>query len=828
MDSEYHADPADARPTKRVRLDAPLEVTEDVQEEIIDDEGWDEIYGTTTEPEDPQTRPTVMAKEANTTSEVAELPSMSSLPLAPPEEHRDQYQSGADDSVRPEQQEKDDALDGVPPEAVAEEHDDVLVPEPIVPNAADEASVRMLAETSSVNGDPSATLPVEDASGQTNASGEMVQPVENESSLQRPEQEMSIERRDEAAVGETVQEPDQEVRRDGQVSDGDGQAVNGEDRLAKGDGHAMGEANQASEPQEDLSAGLLEMLEAKPEPSKATEDPEFMAAAATQKEQPNAEWQFDSSDAESSNSSDSDDDSDDDTSSDSSSDGGYEMLDPATAAKMLMAGEGDDDDDGKKGGKGGADRQPRTANEVREEVVPKPDIQITEEMKITELGTIENTVEGMVLIKGATPGEYQVLEAGSVLCNEKRDVIGAVAETFGRVEAPMYSVAFTNAQEIEEFGLKHASKVFYVDAHSTFVFTQPLKNLKGTDASNLHDEEIAEEEMEFSDDEAEMEFKRQKKMAKKAARGGYDGAASSRGGRGGGPRSFGAPGQNNVSTFIPGGFSGDAPQATYGGGMSYDDEDVQEEFYNPLKRPPNLSELMASGGPPPMRGGHGAERGARGGGRGRGDRGRGRGDRGRGRGGFNQDRNSRGGRGGSRGGDQQSGGQYRGNAHSFPDRHNDDRRSQSSSKPFKLEGHSSSPPQQQTLQHQQQPQPQAFPALNPYRQQDPQQSSYQFNGYQFQYGSGAPTQIPAPQHQAQYYAQQPQQLPVGAYANPAYYSQQAPVQPQWPAQQTQPQYNGWAGQQGQTGYTQPGAPAPTAEQQMNLMEILRRMGGNAQ
>ncbi|EGP86422.1 uncharacterized protein MYCGRDRAFT_29251, partial [Zymoseptoria tritici IPO323] len=86
-------------------------------------------------------------------------------------------------------------------------------------------------------------------------------------------------------------------------------------------------------------------------------------------------------------------------------------------------------------------------NEVKEVVVEKPDVKVTEDMKITFLGNIERTVENMALIKGATPGEYQVLEGGSVLCTEDRVVIGAVADTFGRVQEPLYSVAFTNAKE---------------------------------------------------------------------------------------------------------------------------------------------------------------------------------------------------------------------------------------------------------------------------------------------------------------------------------------------------------------------------------------------
>ena len=45
-------------------------------------------------------------------------------------------------------------------------------------------------------------------------------------------------------------------------------------------------------------------------------------------------------------------------------------------------------------------------------------------------------------------------------------------------------------------------------SRSNFVFLSHLKRLKGSDASNAHDEEPGEDELEFSDDEAEREHKR--------------------------------------------------------------------------------------------------------------------------------------------------------------------------------------------------------------------------------------------------------------------------------------------------------------------------------
>lgn len=243
-------------------------------------------------------------------------------------------------------------------------------------------------------------------------------------------------------------------------------------------------------------------------------DGDFVEAGQANKDDLRAEWQLDSSDE---GSSDTDSDSDSDSSSDSDSDKAdddYEMLDPATAAKMLMAEEGGDDEDGPSGkplGNAGL----RTKNEQPPEVVPKPDISITEAMHVVPLGAVEHIVENFAVIKGHTSGEYQVLEQGSVLCLENRTIIGVVAETLGRVQDPMYAVAFTDQAEIDALGIARGAQVCYVQEHASFVFTQPLKGMKWTDASNIHDEEIGEDEMEFSDDEAEQEYKRAQKLARR-------------------------------------------------------------------------------------------------------------------------------------------------------------------------------------------------------------------------------------------------------------------------------------------------------------------------
>ena len=323
------------------------------------------------------------------------------------------------------------------------------------------------------------------------------------------------------------------------------------------------------------------------------------------------EWEVDSSPL---NSSDSDESSESDTEDDDDDDD-YQLLGPEEQARMLMQGDGGSDDEGDeaKAAKAESGAQLRTKNEVVEVKVEKPVVTITPDMKIEELGTVSSIVNRAVVVKATVSGEYRVLDFGSVLCLQDRTVVGSVAETLGRVQQPYYSVLFNGPAEIADIGLYEGIKVFYVVTHSTYVFTQTLKAFKGSDASNIHDEEVGEAELEFSDDEAEAEHRRRLKQDRRAGRGGRA--------------------RPNPPSQRP---------AAHAGGLTYDDVPMKEgvdddngEPYTPLARPANFHELISrpdtieeapfrNGAPRGYRGGRGVDRG-----RGRASRGA-RGPRGRG------------------------------------------------------------------------------------------------------------------------------------------------------------------------------------------------------
>jgi H/ACA ribonucleoprotein complex non-core subunit NAF1 len=219
-------------------------------------------------------------------------------------------------------------------------------------------------------------------------------------------------------------------------------------------------------------------------------------------------------------------------------------------------------------------------NEKPDEIIEMPNITLTSDTTIKELGKVENIVDNVVLVTTKLSGEYQVLETSSVLCLEDKTLIGVVAEALGRVEQPFYSVRFTNAVAVYDAGISKGTTIFYVPQYSTFVLTEALKAMKGSDASNIHDEEIRAEELEFSDDEAEAEHKRKQKILRQANRGGREtfGDGFSRQ-----PRQREQAVQSN----------GDTNREI--AGLNYDDVGNEDDFYTPPARSFNLHEQTPDG-----------------------------------------------------------------------------------------------------------------------------------------------------------------------------------------------------------------------------------------
>ncbi|KAJ9479737.1 H/ACA ribonucleoprotein complex non-core subunit NAF1 [Pseudozyma hubeiensis] len=233
---------------------------------------------------------------------------------------------------------------------------------------------------------------------------------------------------------------------------------------------------------------------------------------------------------------DDDSDSSSDSGSSSSDSSDDEEEDEPAQSGLAVAGDDDDDDEG-----GGISIAPATKNEVLAPEVEQPSIrEVTAEEKQTlrKLGKVHSIVDSVVVVEqdvqqsnegnptstntGSVPidstgrqgerqGEYSVLDTGSLLCFEDGKVLGFVFETFGSIHNPMYSIRFASAASIDRDLVSAGKDVFYLPKQSTYVLTQLLRSMKGSDASNIWDEEVAEDEIDYSDDEQEAEAKRRAK-----------------------------------------------------------------------------------------------------------------------------------------------------------------------------------------------------------------------------------------------------------------------------------------------------------------------------
>jgi len=240
------------------------------------------------------------------------------------------------------------------------------------------------------------------------------------------------------------------------------------------------------------------------------------------------------------NSSDSDSDSSSASSSSASQPAGKEAKTKKKKPDVIQGALSDEEEEGGAVGAFG----PRTKNEVIEPTVDQPPYSsVPLDKEIRPLGKIHSIVDCVVVVaqdvgkapgqpnqqvighrpapvdmhgrKGEEEGEYSVLDTGSLLAFGDRNVLGVVFETFGSVLSPLYALRYSSASQVNKDMIQMGKPVFYVPSDSTYVLTRALRALgKGSDASNLWDEEVGDDEREFSDDEAEAEHKRNAKANK--------------------------------------------------------------------------------------------------------------------------------------------------------------------------------------------------------------------------------------------------------------------------------------------------------------------------
>lgn len=212
--------------------------------------------------------------------------------------------------------------------------------------------------------------------------------------------------------------------------------------------------------------------------------------------------------------------SDSDTTESDSDDA--DVIEEFNPAKMRELLDGIDDDDDEGGASGG---RPVTVHEVLNEEVAIPNVtEVDPKETLERVGEVLSVLQDkIVIVKGlasqiAGHAPQRVLDTDTLLVFEDRKVLGYIHETFGPTHQPLYQVRFNDKFPLDRERAQTSRPIFHVPNRSHFVFVEKLKLAKGSDASNAHDEEPGDDEVEFSDDEEEAAYKRMVKERRSGSR----------------------------------------------------------------------------------------------------------------------------------------------------------------------------------------------------------------------------------------------------------------------------------------------------------------------
>ncbi|KAF6766731.1 Gar1/Naf1 RNA binding region-domain-containing protein [Ephemerocybe angulata] len=164
-----------------------------------------------------------------------------------------------------------------------------------------------------------------------------------------------------------------------------------------------------------------------------------------------------------------------------------------------------------------------TAGDDEDEDAPAVGAATYLQTKHEVVGDIMSIVNQVAIVRGLpsddmSRGSQKALDSDTLLVFDDRNVMGYIYETFGPTNQPLYQVKYNSKYPLDPERVKVSREVFMVPSKTKFVFVDQIKAYKGSDASNVYDEEPADDELEFSDDEAEAAYKSRMKRKRGESR----------------------------------------------------------------------------------------------------------------------------------------------------------------------------------------------------------------------------------------------------------------------------------------------------------------------
>ena len=155
-------------------------------------------------------------------------------------------------------------------------------------------------------------------------------------------------------------------------------------------------------------------------------------------------------------------------------------------------------------------------NELERKDFPAP-YDVNEEDKFEECGKIKNIVENKILMESINNNLSKILNLDNIIFLSNKQHIGFIDDVIGQIDNPVYVIKIY-PKLIEEKILekiKIDDKLYYCSNKINVINAIELKNKnKGCDASNAFDEEVSENEKDYSDDEEEVNAKIKRKNKK--------------------------------------------------------------------------------------------------------------------------------------------------------------------------------------------------------------------------------------------------------------------------------------------------------------------------
>lgn len=128
---------------------------------------------------------------------------------------------------------------------------------------------------------------------------------------------------------------------------------------------------------------------------------------------------------------------------------------------------------------------------------------------LVPIGTVAATMPAKCLVTASV--SIGVLDLDNVVFSHNRKCVGFVEDVLGPVDQPLYLIFFYPKSEGEHEAIEKGQNLYCPLKGIKLVVISALREHKGCDASNIYDEEISKDDVEYSDDEEERKAKRSKR-----------------------------------------------------------------------------------------------------------------------------------------------------------------------------------------------------------------------------------------------------------------------------------------------------------------------------